>query len=187
MYGCISAGLCAYRHFAQPETADHVGVVVVIKGEPYIFERTQTGVKLRLYDARINLSQSKRIILHRLTTPLKKDQEQALISAALPYMEGVVTDYKMSRLDMITQSVKGVPGGLSEVVDVIRDKTNNASRNHVLEFFSIISKSVQDKDDLLQPVTYQAALKYEAQKSARPHAGEQSLQFGGPELVRDLN
>jgi hypothetical protein len=57
---------------------DHPGVIVMIKGEPYVLEEGTYGPVLLRYDERIKCSHSKKILIRPLLKPLSKPAAAAL-------------------------------------------------------------------------------------------------------------
>jgi hypothetical protein len=78
LYGSCGALACGSRKcFGGDATYDHVGFIVLQHGEPFLFERTHSGVHLRRYAARVRCSRSKEIYVRPLQPPLTPPQVAA--------------------------------------------------------------------------------------------------------------
>jgi hypothetical protein len=83
-YPGLAGVQCALDKWAAaPDAFDHVGIIVMQNGEPFVLERTYTGVQMRRYDHRVKLSLSKEIAVRQLQVPLAPTAARALRDAAV--------------------------------------------------------------------------------------------------------
>ena len=89
LYGFAGALACEARQRWGGSGFDHAGVIVVRAGEPHLLEATQSGIKLRRYDARVRCSRSREIAVRPLGRVANEDALDAAALRAFLVAEGV--------------------------------------------------------------------------------------------------
>jgi hypothetical protein len=69
LYGACGAAACALQQ-ARGGAFDHAAVVVRVRQEPHVLERTPSGVRLRPFAARLRSSRARAVLLRRAEPPL---------------------------------------------------------------------------------------------------------------------
>eukprot|EP00735_Rhodelphis_limneticus_P011010 TRINITY_DN4057_c0_g1::TRINITY_DN4057_c0_g1_i1::g.11841::m.11841 TRINITY_DN4057_c0_g1::TRINITY_DN4057_c0_g1_i1::g.11841 ORF type:complete len:297 (+),score=28.08,DUF830/PF05708.7/1.3e-07,DUF830/PF05708.7/0.36,Ribosomal_L36e/PF01158.13/0.26,Ribosomal_L36e/PF01158.13/5.2e+03,TFIIE-A_C-term/PF11521.3/8.3e+03,TFIIE-A_C-term/PF11521.3/0.36 TRINITY_DN4057_c0_g1_i1:242-1132(+) len=99
---CASFGpygrlLCSFSKALPGEPWDHVALVVRVNDEPHVLEASFTGVKLRPFNERMNLSKSNRIMVRRLYA----DRDDAFRETTDNFVQEVVgKPYERNMLEM---------------------------------------------------------------------------------------
>jgi hypothetical protein len=76
LYGACGALACAARQ-AATGPYDHAAVVVLLRQEPHVLERTASGARLRPFAARLRASRARSVLLRRLEAPLSAAEAAA--------------------------------------------------------------------------------------------------------------
>jgi len=76
LYGLCGAAACVGRK-AVGGVYDHVGVVYLVHGVPHVLEYTPSGVKLRVYSARVRCSRSREVVVRPLRPQLNPEELEA--------------------------------------------------------------------------------------------------------------
>lgn len=192
LYGLCGAAACLGRK-AVGGVYDHVGVVYLVHGVPHVLEYTPSGVKLRVYSARVRCSRSREVVVRPLRPQLTPGELEAATGFVARVVEkkgggGVPSPPPPEAMAATLLSPPACVNALGELGAMALNPGSNPSAAFVGEFYGACGvlqgggSSSSTTPSPSPPLTMSALAPTKQPKWSTP-----GRHFGPPVWVRDLN